>query len=546
MTARLDVLRLLAPAARAVDLERAVLMIPTLSLAAVLPEHDVGPAGTAFPVDWEPLAGADAVEVDPVRLAVTAQIGVAFAGIPLGEVPARVEGGAVVVTVPEGRRIRALHLAGLATTADPDVTITDQAGLGARRLAVSAPGPAGGWAAPVVAVPPVAAQGQVPATLTGGSFAGGVLRLPDVAGSRLRVALVDGGRPDQFGTVAVTVGTVTAWAAPFPRDLALAGLDGEPLWGFPGELLPTPAPATADVTVGVAGALEARRAAGQPLTGALTLASAHDARIGLSLSPVTGALVRRLPGTTSVTLAGEPADLPVPGAPLPATPPGSVTADLHVSYAGMRLADISDALPPPGTVAGTVVRDRPVHRVLPEGALRGERVTRIGLVGFCPEPSSVLVRLVAADAARAAAGAGGEGSGPAGRGLGPPGVAKVPAGERPDVVWVDLPEPVTVAEAAAIEVWAGSGRLLWVGAPDHLLVRVVVLDPDPGNRPVVLGGPGAPPATLVTVRTTESSTQRAALPPAAFTGASLVLASALFCTIELTDVELRYRRGGGA
>ena len=71
----------------------------------------------------------------------------------------------------------------------------------------------------------------------------------------------------------------------------------------------------------------------------------------------------------------------------------------------------------------------------------------------------------------------------------------------------------------------------------------VVIDPDPGNRPVVLGTATAP-STLFTLQDPQLSATRVALPPTAFAGTDLVLASALFCTVEVTDTELRYRRPG--
>jgi hypothetical protein len=168
------------------------------------------------------------------------------------------------------------------------------------------------------------------------------------------------------------------------------------------------------------------------------------------------------------------------------------------------------------------VRDTPVTRTLPPLALRGEQITRVGLVGFCDPGTALLMRIVAAGSATA---------------LGAPGVTSPDPGTRPGVVWVDLPAPVTVDVAVAIEVSASAGRFFWVGDPQPL-VRIVVADPDPAGRPVVLGD-----VALFTLPEPELHAVRVALPPAPFTGDTLVLASALFCTVEITDVELRYRRG---
>jgi len=500
-----DVLELLSAAEFSVVPGTAVLASGAALLAAPQP-RDVGPEGVTFPFDLGLPDGAEAVELDPVVLAVEADTE-GGPGIPLGELPTSVTGGEIVVTVPTGRRVRGLHLADLT---DPDGTVLrGESDLAGRRLSVSVPAHGGGWASPVVAVPSVAPRGQVPATLTGASFSGGVLRLPDLAGERIKVSLVDGDTPDDFSAVAVTVGKVTGWASTIAVDLTLTGPDGATLWAQPGEFLPGPT-ATADVTVGIGAALDAKRVAGEPLTGTITLTAAHAARVRVSLSTVTGALLRRVPGITTADLAGEPTTLTVP--PLPATPPTTVVADLRLTYAGMRLADISDPLPPNGAHIGTVVTDAPVTRALPPLALRGEQVTRVGIVGFCDPGTSLTVTLAGAQA-----------------------VVTPAPGHTAATTWVDL--AATVEEAVTVTVSAGAGRFFWIADPEPL-VRIVVVDPDPGGRPVILGD-----TTLATVADEELATVRAALPPHPFTGTGLAIASALFCTVEITDVELRYRRG---
>ena len=510
-----------------------------------LPVVDVGPEGVAFPISWASADGADSIELDPVTLTLRSDVDADFPGIQLGELTAQTPGtGQMVISVPGGRRLRAVHMAGLETDipGEDPVPLRNADDLAAQgvRLAVSAPDPVtGGWAAPVVSVASVGQRGAIPATLTGASFSGSVLHLPDVAGGRLLISLVSGDSPEEFTPVGCRFDSLTGWASTIPKDLTLTGIDGQTLWAFPGELLPG-ADAVADVTAVVSASLEALRASGQPLTGALTLTAAAPSRIGLQIAEVAGSLLRRIPGTTSIVLEGEPEGFTVPGVPLADVPPTTVVADLHVTYAGMRLAAISDALPQNGALSGQVVGEQPSYRVLPPEALQGEKVTRIGLIGYCPEESALLVRLTAASAATPVA-RGNAGSTPA-PSIGGPGVVRVPASARPGVVWVDLPEPVTVDESVAIEVSVSKGRFRWVGEPDPM-VRIVVVDPDPGNRPVVLGTAAAP-STLFTLEEPQLSAARVALPPTAFAGSDLGLASALFCTVEVTDAELRYRRPG--
>jgi hypothetical protein len=283
-----------------------------------------------------------------------------------------------------------------------------------------------------------------------------------------------------------------------------------------------------DVTVAVAAAVEKLRAAGAAITGSMTLTSKFACKVRFRLDSVAGDLVRELPGTTTIDLAGEPVRLPL-AAPLPPIAPAAVVADVKVTYQGKRLADVSDPMPPAGAHRGIVVRQDRVLRMLPPQALLGEQVNRIGLVGYCPQPTSVLVRLVPA--------AGTAVPGSAVPAIGPPGTVTVDAAGTVGVIWLDLAQPVNVDQPVAIEVSAGSGTLYWVTNPEPL-VRIVVLDPDPAGRPVVLGD-----RTLLTVDQPTIATMRAALPAEAFSGDAPLLASALFCSVEITDAHLSYPRG---
>ncbi len=538
---KLDVLTLLH-SGRSVQLAPAtafsqVMVLAADSVAAVsrtvlTPTIEVPPTGVDFGFDWGPhLAGTDSLEVEPVAVEVVADDASDFAGYPLGELATKVSGTSELrVTVPPGRQIRALHLSGLKSE---DVVFTSEQELAAagRRLTASVRDPRGGWASPVVSVPPVGRHGQIPPTLVGASFAGAVLRLPDLAGD-IRISIVDGDTPDTFSAHALSVGTVVGWAAPTPVDLTLTGPDGTVLWTFPGPMPPGTRQET-DIAVAVAAAAEAQRSAGQAIAGALTLTSTYPSRVGFRVGAVRGRLIHTMPGTTTATLAGEPVPLPL-AAPLPAAAPTTVVADVRVTYQGRRLAEISDPLPPAGSRQGVVVRQDPVLRLLAPLALRGERVSRIGLIGRCPQPTALLVRLIPAPAGAPQPA---PGSGPAAQALGPPGTVTVEPSSDIAVIWVDLPEPVTIDQPVAIEVSAGSGSLYWVAEPDPL-VRIVVLDPDPAGRPIVLGG-----GTLLTVDQPQLRTDRATLPAAAFTGTAPVLASALFCTVEITDAQLGYARG---
>lgn len=509
-----------------------------IALVNPIPTIDVPAEGRAIPFDLGlPLAGSDRLELAPVTIEVEADPVADFPGYSLGELPAKLsaDNSELVLTVPAGRHLRTAHLANLKSEG-ADLSSEQQLRQAERRLAVSTRDPRGGWAAPVASVPHVDRRKQLPASLTGASYSGNALRLPDLLGS-LRLTVVDGETPDKFTAHPMSVGTVVGWAAPTPVDLTLTSPDGTVLWNFPGAL-PTGAATSADVTVALTAALEALREAGQPISGALQLSAKFPAKVGLRVNRVRGEFVRALPGTTSVALAGEPLGIPV-ATPLPPARPTSVVADVTVKYAGARLADVSDPLPAPGAQSGVVVRQQPVRRTLPPLALRGETVTRIGLVGYCPEPTDLLVRLVPATPAVPTQ----AGAGPTGPALGTPGNAKQAPARNSAVIWVDLPAPVTVEQPVAVEVSAGTGTLHWVAAPEPL-VRIVVRDPDPGGRPILLGA-----VPLLTISQTETRTVRANLPATAWEPGAAgeligpALASALFCTVEITDAELRYARG---
>ncbi|TMS48848.1 hypothetical protein [Mycobacterium sp. DBP42] len=517
-----DVLTLLSPDQKAVRLDTVAAVGARVEQFFVLPPVvEVPTDGLEFKFDWgTPLPGSDRAELAPVTVEVQAARVPEFAGYFIGEL-ATAPGTELTVNVPAGRRIRALKLTGL--RADGSALRSDD-DLGGRRITVSRQDPRGGWAA-VAAVPPVYGNGHVPTTLTGATFDSAVLRLPDLPGP-LRISVVTGDTPAEFKAVPLTVQRVYGWAAPTPVDLTVTGPDGATLWSFPGPL-PEGSAQQQDVTVALAAAVEKLRASGSPVAGTVKLTSKFPCQVRFRLSAATGDLIRELPGTTTVELAGEPVGLPV-DPPLPPAVPATVLADVQVTYNGCRLADVSDPMPAPGAQHGAVVRQEAVRRVLPPLALRGEQISRIGLVGYCPQPSALLVRLVAAAPTETATPA---------KALGEPGTVTVDASSAVGVIWIDLPAPVRVEEAAAIEVSAGTGTLHWVAAPDPL-VRIVVIDPDPAGRPIQLGG-----QTLLTVDQPRIAAVRVALPAAAFLGSAPVLASALFCTVEITDARLSYPRG---
>jgi len=491
---------------------------------------EVGREGLSFPFAWAGVAGSERLELDPVVLEVSTSSDADFAGFPLGLVSVDQRDQGLRISVPGGPPVRALTFDLLRENIPdaPRLVPGDFTRDSKRHLIVRRRDPAsGGWGAPVVAVPPLPAAAAVPARLVGATMSSTTLRLPDLAG-QLLVQLATGDSPESFQISPLALTDVRAWAAPIAKELRVIGPDGAVLWSFPGEF----AGATgmrSDLTVGVGAALEKLRASGRPITGELRVISDRPARIQLRLADVTGAHVRTLPGTTSVRLDGEPAFIELPPPSFDSAGPTSASGDLRIAYLGARLADISDRLPDVDAVAGVVVHAERAVRDLPPAALTGATVTRIGIVGFAPVPATLLVGLAArADPSQ---------------GVGASAVVRCVPSAVWDVVWVDLPVPVVVTEPVVITVSASEGRFNWVGAPDPL-IRVIVQDPDPAGRVIVIGPEDAEPLILAAVTDAVMELPRASLPPGVFRGGRLVVASALVCTVDLTDVVLRYRRGG--
>jgi hypothetical protein len=531
MAAMLDIAVLAREAAPAPVLLTVQLGGLVQSFGALLEPLDVGPTAKTVPFAWGRLAGIDGAEVPRTSLTIAPPYASRTdPGISLGALPSRIDAGQLVVDVPSERRIRSLHIADLETDESTPVPLGSVGCLGSRTLSVSAADASGAFASPVVCVPSVRAKGQVPETLTGGGFQDRVLTLPDVAGRKLRIALVTGSTPDEFEPVPIKAGTVTGWAAPIPRDLTVTGPDGAVLWAFPGELLPGSARAEIDLTVGLQGAIDALIASGATVSGAVSITAKYPARIHVARPQIRGSFLRGIPGTTKIDLDGSPVSTPLEGEPLPTVEPTSVVGDVRVAYAGIRVAEISDLLPVGRAFEGVVVGSEPVVRSLPPEALRGQRVARLGVIGRAASPADLTVQLVDPTLATRPA-------------IAPPAVVSLPpqpSSADVAVVWVDLPDPVEIAGPVGVSVTATKGSFLWVADPEPR-IRIAVIDPDPGGRPILLAG-----RTLLTLDSSELIVGRAALPAPAFGGGidSLDLASALFCTLELTDLELRYARPG--
>lgn len=494
---------------------------PAASIALLPSPVSVAPPGHEIRVDWAPAAGAQTVEVTAGTLTVHPTTAVAA----LGTLAATsVEGGkAYQVTIPGGRRLRALTLTGLRV---PDgAELLSEGDLGELRLVASIEID-GRWT-PLCSVRPADARGLLPPQLTGATYSGRVLRLPDPLVPRVRLALVKNSVPEEFEPQTMELGSVHGTAAIPTAGLELAGPDGAVAWAFPPEL-PAGAAQTVDLRAPAALALDARLAAGEAPDVAFRLRGAEQMTATVIVDAVRGALVRTWPGVLTTELAGEPAALAVGAPALVAETPAGAVADVAIRYAGRRLHDaIRDTVPAAGSAGGPIVGTAPAVRALPPAALRDLPAASAAPIGRSPDGCELSVELVDL------------GAGPPGTPVAPPGVLAVPPSEALAAHTVELPDTGPLDRPLGVALRATAGRFLWAaGADGTPLMRLAVHDPDPGGRPLRIGT-----STLRAVDAPELTLPGFALPPAAFRGpAAPALSSDLFLTIDLADLTVRYAR----
>src|SRR5688572_8805359 len=135
----------------------------------VLTPRNVAAPGFAHTVRWASVAGATSAEVQEASVFLAPRM----VSETQQDVPFSNDGG-WIVTIPKGKRVKALTLRGLKRSGGNEITGSD--GLADLRLAVSFPPVQGsGWDSPRFSVPPVGRQKMVPRTLTGASFSNRVL-----------------------------------------------------------------------------------------------------------------------------------------------------------------------------------------------------------------------------------------------------------------------------------------------------------------------------------------------------------------------------------
>lgn len=481
-------------------------------------------------VDWSPLPpGVTDVDVTTASMSIASNG--ASEAVP-GVQVAPGDGGTFVLSLPAGVRASAITLSDLSIgSGDAKVALTSQGDLVSHvpplRLTVATPDPRGGFAAPTFAVPAVPGRGGVtPASLTGASFDGRVLTLPEPLASRIRIAVVTGDPGDFSVAGEVALSRASAVVSRYPTGLELTS-GATTLWQFPQELPPGSAAQAVDFKPGLKKTLLDAVHAGAAPVATLKLDASHASSPRITGPRIAGALVRSIPGTVRTVVEGTATPLALVPAGQPALAldgSASVVADVTVTYDGIRLVpDLSDPLPS-GASGGIIVGSDGARRALPPASelLRRLPLARVGLIGRAPESCELSVRLVTS-----------LGGDPIGE---KPLVVRLEPSTTVSVIWLTIDAGIA-RQPLAIAARATRGRFFWAtNAEGTPLIQVAVTDPDPPERGVRLGG--------VVVATDLNPAHRAAVSlTRAFTSTvTPAFDTPLFVTVDLSDVAIRYAR----
>lgn len=481
-------------------------------------------------VDWSPLPSG-VTDVDVTAASMTVAGAESAESVPLAQVSPG-DGGTFVVTLPSGVRASALTLADLTIgSGDLEVSLASQGDLVSHdpplRLTVALPDPRGGFGAPTFAVPAVGGRsGVTPATLTGASYEGRVLTLPEPAAQRLRIAVVTGDPGDFSAAAEVRLSKVSAVVTRYPKALSLTAA-GTTLWEFPQELIAGGPSQAVDFKPGLKKVMLDAVKAGTAPVATLRLDTAQPASARITDPRISGALVRTVPGTIRAVVQGSATPLtliPAGAAPLALDASSSVVAGLSVKYDGMRIVpELSDAAPA-GSSGGVIVGVDVTRATLPPDSdvLRRLRLARVGLIGRAPESCELSVRLVAAMSGEPL--------------HDQPVVVQLEPSPEMSVIWFAIDQRVA-AQPLAVAARATRGRFFWATREDgRPLVQVAVEDPDPPDRTVRLGG------RVIATGLEQEHREGVVLTAAFAQTATPNIETPLFVTVDLSDVTVRYAR----
>lgn len=501
-----------AVATRPVDFER--------DTARMQKSRNVAAPGFARKISWPSVAGATAVEVQQASVFLSP----AMAEETQQDVAFKNESG-FVVTVPAKKRVKSLTLTGLKRPGEQELTGSDK--LAEMRLAVSfPPAQGGGWDSPRFSVPAVGARNMVPATLTGATFSNRVLRFSDsVPAARVRVSLVQGGEPRDFVVQTAEISRIHLVTETAAHNIKLIGPDGATLWQVP-EYDPDAPSTEVDIRTALELAFDAKVKAGEPVEATFTVTADPPAEAVVTFAGISGALLRVHEGVLRTELSGDPVRLDLGSGALASETPSSVTGDLTISYAGIRiLENVSDEpLAPGAAVTGVIAGASGALKVFAPQALEGIAPARLGIIGRAPEECELSLEFVSVN--------GGVVASP----VGPPAVMTLTPDNEIRTRWVDVPPGVALNGPLGLRVRANRGRFFWV-TREQPLARIAIHDPDPGRRPLFLGG-----SQMKEIVETNSHEPGFHFTAASFRNVAPTLRSDLFLTVDISDLTLRYTR----
>ncbi|HEX6044801.1 MAG TPA: hypothetical protein VFZ22_09965 [Pyrinomonadaceae bacterium] len=482
--------------------------------------RSVAAPGFAHTISWPSVAGATVAEVQEASVflspavATETQQDVSFSN-----------SNGFVVNIPAKKRVKSLTLTGLKLTGGQE--ITGDGNLSEMRLAVSfPPAQGGGWDSPRFSVPAVASEKMVPATLTGATFSNRVLRFNDsVPAAKVRVSLVTGSEPRNFDVQSAEVSKIHLVTETSAHNIKLVGPDGASLWQVP-EYDPDAPSTEVDIRTALEFALDAKAKAGEPVEATFTVSADAPAEAIVSFGRVTGALLRVHEGVLRADLKGDPVRLDLGTIPLANETPRSVTGDLTITYAGIRILEtVSDEpLAPDAAVTGVIAGANGMLKVFAPQALDGITPARIGIIGRAPEECELSLEFVSVN--------GGIAVSP----VGPPAVITLTPDNEILTRWVDVPAGVALNGPLGLRVRANRGRFFWV-TREQPLARIAIADPDPGGRPLFLGT-----SRLKDIVETNSHEPGFSFTAADFRNVAPLLRSDLFLTVDISDLTLRYPR----
>ena len=506
---------------------------PIEMIMTVVGGDPIPPEGIKQNVSWNLIAGATSIVIDDSRN----NLARVTPGIVLEDVdPISVqkEGKYRVIANPDKLPITQLTLRDLKESGEDMPVLASQSDLSSKpaqplKLLVSTRDSSQADWIPLFAIPRVGARNEMPPMLGGASYSNHVVRFPYALTGQIRFALVRNSTPEDFDTVSIEVGAVSARVEHPPVDLQLRLGENQVLWEMPGPMPVSQGTAEVDIRVPVELALGAdlgpASEENRSLQTELTLTAGPNSSAAFSFSQPHGAILRQHSGVTRIKLEGLPAPISFDTA-FDSITPDSVVSDLHVRYDGLRLLDgFIDELPAAGTsVSGWVVRSEPRLRELPPQALIGHDVARIGLIGWSAEGCELDVQFRDA----------------AGQPVGDAGLLAVSASSHPELHWVEMPGRPDVEKSVNLFVTARSGQFFWVDR-EQPAIRIAVRDPNPAIHDLLLNG-----ELLDAVDAEGIARKNISLPRHAFAATPgtpfPVLSSLLFLTVDFTDLTLRYNR----